>query len=59
MRQRSGFTLPEILMGLVILAILMLAAFQFVGGSVRTYRKASDMLERVQLESTARNVVIR
>lgn len=57
--RRQGFTLVEILVGLVLLGLLLLGLGQYFTGSVRNYRESAAMLERVQLESTARNVVIR
>lgn len=57
--KRHGFTLPEVLMSLVVLGLLLLAMGQYVTGSVRNYRQTAAMLERVQLESIARNVVVR
>lgn len=57
--KRQGFTLVEILVSLVLLGLLLLALSQYFTGSARNYRESAAMLERVQLESTARNVVIR
>ena len=57
--KRHGFTLPEVLVSLAILGLILLALGQYVTGSVRNYRQTTTMLERVQLESTARNVVVR
>lgn len=57
--KRHGFTLIEILVGLAILGLILLALGQYVTGSVRNYQQTAAMLERVQLESIARNVVVR
>src|SRR5690554_1778643 len=58
-RNAGGFTLVEILVGLAILVILGLAVSQYFTSSIGSYRKTAAMLERVQLESIARNVVVR
>lgn len=57
-RQPGGFTLVEILVGLAILVILGLALSQYFTSSIRSYQQTTAMLERVQLESIARNVVV-
>lgn len=53
-----GFTLSELLTGLLVLGVLLVAGAEFTRLSVRQYRRAGSMMERVQLESTARNAVI-
>lgn len=58
MRPARGFTLPEVLTGLVLMALLLLAVWQLLSGSLHSYRLAIDMNERVHLETVARNVVI-
>ena len=57
-RAAGGFTVPELLIGLAVTAIMGLAIFQYLTSTVRSYRAASDMVDRVQLESMARNVVV-
>jgi len=56
--RNRAFTLPEVLMTLSITVILGLALMQFMTTTVSGYRAAADMAERVQLESTAANVVV-
>ena len=58
-RQANGFTLSEVLIGMAILAVLLLAISQYFTSSLSSYRRATEMLERVQLESIARNVVVK
>lgn len=58
MRRPAAYTLVELLIGLAILALLLTAAVHWAVGNIRTYQHTSSMLERVQLEATARNVVV-
>ncbi len=59
MRGHRGFTLVELLTGLAILGVVLAAMAHWTIGSIQGYRQTTDMLERVQLESIARNVVVR
>lgn len=58
MKRTRGFTLPEVLTGLALMALLLLAVWQLLSGSLHSYRLATNMNERVHLETVARNVVI-
>lgn len=57
-RTRQGFTVPELLTGLLILGIVVAAAADYTQLALRHYRNTASMLERIQLESLARNAVI-
>lgn len=59
MSRPRGFTLVELLVGLSILAVLLTAVLQWTQGNIRSYRAVSEMMQRNELESIARNVVIR
>lgn len=54
----GGFTLVELLTGLVLLGLLLLAVGQFAHGSLASYRGTMTLIERGQLERAARDVVI-
>lgn len=57
-RHPAGYSLIELLISLAVLAVLMAAALHWAIGNIRSYQHTSSMLERVQLESIARNVVV-
>ncbi len=58
MRRKHGFTLVELLVGMAVLGVVLLAVVQFAAGSWRNYRAAVRLIERSQIESTARDVVV-
>ncbi|MBI4011917.1 MAG: prepilin-type N-terminal cleavage/methylation domain-containing protein [Candidatus Rokubacteria bacterium] len=50
-REQGGFTLIEVLVALVILAVAVLAALQLFGGGLRLARASADHLEATLLAS--------
>ena len=57
-RPARGFTLPEVLITLLIAGVIIVAAAEYASLTWTHYRKTGDTLNRIQLEAIARNAVV-